>query len=260
MCVFKCWGWTWLPSSGVTQKNADLLPFDPGTWPWRVGCQTIAPEPRLARCHVSLLAAATRPKPSEDTAVCVFVSVCVKQQSLTLSEADLPSRADGHWPGSWSLSNKWSNRRTLILTIEGCFMLQWKVLYHIWPDFAIEIVLVIILIFFRIQCIHDDKDYVLNWFIVSRNSKDKLTPNWKLSDFLPTQLFISMRVKIVRNDQISSFGWAYPLNIINCDVQNIRIELLVAHTFDTLDNISLSSFKSDILTNLAHIYRHNKKW
>ncbi len=56
--------------------------------------------------------------------MCVCVCVCVKPQSLTLSEADLPSRAGGRCPSLCWLSNKWDNSRTLmevvlILTLEG---------------------------------------------------------------------------------------------------------------------------------------------
>lgn len=74
MSMIKCWRLTQLASSGVLQKNADLLPFDLRTWPWRAGCQVIAPEPKLVRCHVTPLAAATRPEATEDTA---FMCVCM---------------------------------------------------------------------------------------------------------------------------------------------------------------------------------------
>lgn len=107
--MLKCWGWTELPGSGVTQRNADLLHFDPGTWPWRVGCQTIAPEPQLVRCHITLLAAATRPKATEDTAACV----CVKSLSLTMQQSLTLSEAGGCCLSSCWLSKKWDNSRRL---------------------------------------------------------------------------------------------------------------------------------------------------
>ena len=81
-----------------------FCPSDPRTWPWRVGCQTITPAPQLVRYHLSLLAAATRPKATEDPrlwkCVCAEPQSLTMQQSLTLSEADLPQRVVGRYPNS----------------------------------------------------------------------------------------------------------------------------------------------------------------
>lgn len=65
------------PSSGVTPEECSLLHFDLRTWPWRVGCRSIAPEPQLVRSRLTAVAAATRPKAAQDAAVCVLVCVCV---------------------------------------------------------------------------------------------------------------------------------------------------------------------------------------
>lgn len=51
--------------SGVARWNVDLLHFDPETRPWRVGCQTIVPEPGLVRYSVSLRAVVIGPKATE---------------------------------------------------------------------------------------------------------------------------------------------------------------------------------------------------
>lgn len=49
-----------------------FCPLTPGTRPWWVGCRAIGPEPQSERgVTLPALLAATRPKPSEDTAACV---------------------------------------------------------------------------------------------------------------------------------------------------------------------------------------------
>lgn len=76
--MLKCWGVDIVgPAQVSPRRNAVLLHFDLRTWPWRVGCRSIAPEPQLVRSRLTAVAAATRPKAAQDAAVCVLVCVCV---------------------------------------------------------------------------------------------------------------------------------------------------------------------------------------
>lgn len=114
--MIKCWRLTQLASSGVLQRNADLLPFDLRTWPWRAGCQVIAPEPKLVRCHVTPLAAATRPEATEGTAfMCVYVPQSYSASVITF-------RISVCCLGPCWLSEECdSSRELMILALEGCY-------------------------------------------------------------------------------------------------------------------------------------------
>lgn len=70
-----------------------FCPLTLGTWPWRVGCQAIGPEPQSGRgVTLPALLAATRPKPSEDTAACVAAKSS-RRQLLATQETGPPLRA-----------------------------------------------------------------------------------------------------------------------------------------------------------------------
>ena len=79
--MFKRWGLDTVTRLRCHPEVCRPLTFDPGTWPWRVGCQTITPEPQPVGCHVTLLAAATGPRGhSKYTCECVG-GLSAKQQS-----------------------------------------------------------------------------------------------------------------------------------------------------------------------------------